>query len=381
MDSVHVIHSIHSGGRGSRAETCATTKSKLDNILKELKDEYLATHKHPWIIGYSGGKDSTLVTHLAIEMVMGLASELRIRDIHIVSNDTLVESPPLMEHIDRNMGKICEFVTNQRLPIRTVKTKPEINQTFWVNLIGRGYASPNQNFRWCTDRMKIRPTSQYILKVTANTGKSILLLGVRTSESSARARTVRKFSNGGRLHPHGTLQGCQVFRPILNLDTEEVWQTLLQRKHSPWDESYRSLFTLYRNADGGECPTMTDSTEAAGCGTSSARFGCWTCTVVEKDRSLSGMIAAGIENLEPLLNFRDWLVSIRNDPNRRMVVRRNGQVNYKANGDVIPGPYTLRTRMEILEKLENAQKETGMKLVTNNEISNIKNIWYADILK
>ena len=208
---------------------------KIRRTLSELRDEYLAAHEHPWIVGFSGGKDSTLMAHFVFEMLLDLPPSDRHREIHIVSNDTLVESPVLMEHIDRNLSRIRAAAVNLGLPIKAEKTKPEPSQTFWVNLIGRGYPSPNQNFRWCTDRMKIQPTSNYIRNQVADSGTTILLLGVREQESSARAAVTRRYSNNGaRLNPHGKLRGCLVFRPILNFTTEEVWLTLLQRNHAPW---------------------------------------------------------------------------------------------------------------------------------------------------
>ena len=285
-------------------------RGKIRTTLAQMRDEYLAPHSHPWVVGFSGGKDSMLVTHFAFETLLNIAPSDRCREVHIVSNDTLVESPVLISHIDRNLAFIRDAAVNLGLPIKAVKTKPEPSQTFWVNLIGRGYPSPNQNFRWCTDRMKIQPTSGYIRKQAAETGTTILLLEVREQESSARAAITRRYSNGERLHPHGKLRGCLVFRPILDFTTEEVWLTLLQRKHAPWGEKYRDLVTLYRNAEGGECPTITDKSEAPACGTSSARFGCWTCTVVDKDRSLTGMIEVGFENLEPLADFHNWFLDL-----------------------------------------------------------------------
>lgn len=346
-----------------------------------MRDEYLSEHAHPWIVGFSGGKDSTLVTQLVFETLLDLAPSDYRREVHIVSNDTQVESPLLISHIDRNIERIRDAGTNLGLPIFATKTKPQISQSFWVNLIGRGYPSPNQKFRWCTDRLKIQPTTDYIRQKTKQTGKSILLLGVREQESAARTALVRRYSNGTRLHAHSTLKGCMVFRPILSFTTEEVWLTLLQRRRASWGEQFRDLVTLYRNAEGGECPTMTDKSESAGCGTSSARFGCWTCTVVEKDKSLSGMIEAGFENLEPLMEFRDWLRHIRNDPKRRMSVPRNGRARLKADGSLIPGPFTLATRNEILTKLRKVEKSVKRMLISEDEVGIIKQIWVEDAIR
>ena len=129
--------------------------------------------------------------------------------------------------------------------------------------------------------MKILPTSRYIRNQASLAGEVILLLGVRRSESATRAGVVARYDNGARLNPHNDLAGCFVFRPIVDLDTDEVWE-FLAANAPPWGGSHRRLIQLYRDAGGGECPVITSRDDAPSCGTTSSRFGCWTCTVVEK---------------------------------------------------------------------------------------------------
>ena len=64
----------------------------LDAIRKEIAEEYAQPHERPWIVGFSGGKDSTLVAHLVIEHLLSIPRSDRTRAVHIVANDTLVES-------------------------------------------------------------------------------------------------------------------------------------------------------------------------------------------------------------------------------------------------------------------------------------------------
>ena len=297
--------------------------------------------------------------------------------MHIVANDTLVESPPVVRHIADSLHEIEHAALALNLPIVTRITRPELDQSFWVNLIGRGYPSPNRSFRWCTDRMKIQPTSRYIKKRVAETEHVVLLLGVRRSESSARSASVKRYDNGKRLHPHNDLAGCMVFRPIVELETDDVWE-FLALNDPPWGGSHRKLIGLYRDAGGGECPVVTSLDDAPSCGTASARFGCWTCTVVEKDRSLAGFVESGHEEFTPLMDFRDWLAGIRNDPERRQVRRRNGRVTFK--GDLlIPGPFTVQTRMEIFDRLRALEAETGQRLIDDEEVALIRAIWSADL--
>jgi DNA sulfur modification protein DndC len=225
--------------------------------------------------------------------------------------------------------------------------------------------------------MKIQPTSHYIRSQAASNGQVILLLGVRREESATRAVSVNRYSNGERLNAHNDLAGCLVYRPVVEFTTEEVWQTLLQRR-PPWGSSHRDLVTLYRNGQGGECPLVLDKSDAPSCGTSSSRFGCWTCTVVVKDRSMEGFIEAGHAHLEPLMDLRDWLAEIRQDPHRRMAHRRTGRIMHLADGSLIPGPFTLAARREVLDRLLATQAQVSEVLITEAEIVEIERIWAED---
>jgi DNA sulfur modification protein DndC len=348
------------------------------HIRAELLDEYRQPHPYPWIIGYSGGKDSTLVAHLVFEMLMALPPSERKRQVHIVANDTLVESPLVVQHIIDSITEIANAALAFGLPVVTKITRPAPDQSFWVNLIGRGYPSPNRSFRWCTDRMKILPTSRYIKSLADTAGQVILLLGVRRSESATRAASVGRYDNGERLNKHNDLQGCMVFRPIVELDTDDVWE-FLALNEPPWGGSHLKLIGLYREASGGECPVVTSKEDAPSCGTTSSRFGCWTCTVVEKDRSLEGFVESGYAEFSPLLDFRDWLASIRNDKARRQARRRDGRITITDGGVFVPGPFTLQTRSEIFERLRGLEKETGQALISEEEIGLIHEIWAEEL--
>jgi DNA sulfur modification protein DndC len=351
----------------------------VQSIRRDIAAEYAEPHNFPWIIGFSGGKDSTLVTHLVFEHLLSLPASARTRPVYVVSNDTLVESPLVIAHVRTVMDEIEAAAGAFALPIKVQITQPDDDQTFWVSLIGRGYPSPNRSFRWCTDRMKIQPTSRFIRKHVDSFGKVILLLGVRRDESSTRAGSVARYDNGERLNRHNDLVGCMVFRPIVEMLTEDVWEFL--GEHSPpWGGSHRALILLYRNAAGGECPVVTQKSDVPSCGTNSSRFGCWTCTVVEKDRSLAGFVEAGFQEFTPLLDFRDWLAGIRNDPARRMARRRDGRITIMPNNTYVPGPYTMDTRAEILDRLLKMQAVVKRQLIAPSEILRIKEIWAADAL-
>lgn len=357
----------------------ATTDGVFGRIRQEIRAEYAEPHQKPWIVGFSGGKDSTLVAHLVIEHLLALPRSERTRRVHIVANDTLVESPLVAGHVRQGLAEIERAARAFDLPVVVATTAPDINHTFWVNLIGRGYPAPNRIFRWCTDRMKIKPTSRYIRNQANISGEVILLLGVRRKESATRARIVARYDNGQRLNRHNDLDRCLIFRPIVELGADEVWE-FLAGNAPPWGGSHRRLIKLYRDAGGGECPVVMSREDAPSCGTTSSRFGCWTCTVVSKDKSLAGFVEAGFDQFAPLLEFRDWLVEIRNDPDRRMARRRNGRIRFTKEGVFIPGPFKMSTRREILDRLTKLQDGFTLRLIREDEIERIRELWVEDVI-
>jgi DNA sulfur modification protein DndC len=358
-----------------------STEEKWRQIIQLVKDEYLSeAQAYPWIVGFSGGKDSTLVAHAVFQALEEIPPSMRKREIHVVSNDTMVESPLVLAHLDRSTADIGAGAEALGLPITIVRTKPDPDKTFWVLLIGKGYPSPNQQMRWCTDRLKIQPTSTYIKDNIARFESAIVVLGVRKAESITRAKRIERYKDieNTNLTPHNTLVGAFIFRPIVDLTTDEVWE-ILGSNPAPWGGTHRDLFQLYRDAEGGECPVVLSKDEAPGCGTNNSRFGCWTCTVVEKDKSLQGFIDSGKDIYKPLVEFRNWLVSIRNDPSYRSAIRRNGRLTFDVTGKHIPGPFTIQARKEILQRLQETEQSFGGTLITAEEVELIHRIWAVEL--
>ena len=302
--------------------------SLIKDAKEEIKNVYLNDDR-PWVVGYSGGKDSTAVIQLVYESLKELPSDKLAKKIYVISSDTLVETPLIIQSINTTLRRIEEKAVEDNLPIETHKVKPMVEQSFWTNIIGKGYPSPNQQFRWCTDRMKIDPANQFIMDKVNAFGEVIMLLGVREKESATRASVIRSHSTEGKLlMRHSTLSNAYVYAPIKKFSVDDVWNYLLNNE-SPWGDDNHELYRLYSDSNSGECPLVVDKTikETAGsCGNS--RFGCWVCTVVNEDKALTGFIKNGHDWMKPLLNFRNWLSSIRDDRSMRMKYRMNGQVYY-----------------------------------------------------
>ncbi len=346
--------------------------ARLKSIRHEIRAQYLeADGSRPWIIGFSGGKDSTLLLHLVVDTLLAIAPDQRTRPVYLVCNDTLVESPVFHGFVGKMIARIEENIGALNVPVQVVRTHPLPEESFWVNLLGRGYPAPNRTFRWCTDRMKIRPTSRFIREQVSSGGGAVLLLGVRRDESATRSGSITRNSANsiGRLTPHSDHKGVWIFSPIQDLTTQEVWLTLISAR-PPWGGNYDDVRTLYKNTLGGECPFVVSNDDAPSCGSNSARFGCWTCTVVEKDNSLESLITMGHEELIPLADFRKRLKTVSETPGYRSKTRRNGQPGL--------GPLTYEARAMLLEELLAIREETGMPLISDHEVRLIREQWKRD---
>jgi len=368
------------------ARTSVLDGDGLGDRYREIQQVYLSDNR-PWVVGYSGGKDSTCALQMVWKALLALPAEQRQKPIYVISSDTLVETPVIVRYIDVTLERIEKAAAEQGLPIKTEKVMPTVDRSFWVNMIGRGYPAPSRRFRWCTERLKIEPANDFIKSKVADFGEVVMILGVRSSESATRAQ-VMSFHRikGSPLSRHSSLLNAFVYGPIEALTTDDVWTYLLQNP-SPWGNDNRDLVAMYRNAQAGECPLVVDTTTPS-CGNS--RFGCWVCTVVERDRSMEAMIDSGEDWLEPLLEFRDLLAETQAPDKKKLYRdfrRRSGQVAFiKGTDTPVPGPYTLDFCKTLLRRLLETQIRVQREappgdetlLVHDAELHEIRRIWRAE---
>jgi DNA sulfur modification protein DndC len=367
----------------------------IEQLKAEIKELYTADGT-PWIIGYSGGKDSTATLQLIWLALLEVPEEQRTKRVHVISTDTLVENPIVASWVTHSLRQMEAAATGQCVPISPHRLTPRIEDSFWVNLIGKGYPAPRHKFRWCTERLKIKPSNTFIQGVVQNSGEAILVLGTRKAESAARARTMARHAQGrtrDRLSPNASLPGTLVYSPIEAWTNDDVWLFLMQVAN-PWGYNNKDLLGMYAGASAdGECPLVVD-TSTPSCGDS--RFGCWVCTLVEKDKSMTAMIQNDAEKewMLPLLELRNAL-DFRNgsadaetggDRHLRDFRRMNGTVQL-FHGRPIPGPYTQDAREGWLTKLLEAQEwirehgpheVRGIELITHPELQEIRRIWVVE---
>ena len=92
-------------------------KEELGRALSEIKELYLEKNNIPWIIGYSGGKDSTAVLQLVWMALADLPKDQRKRTVHVISTDTLVENPVVAAWVDNSLSVMEDCARREDLPI------------------------------------------------------------------------------------------------------------------------------------------------------------------------------------------------------------------------------------------------------------------------
>lgn len=363
----------------------------LATAVEEAAELYLSDQV-PWVVGYSGGKDSTAVLEIVWLALQKIGADRAKKPVHVISTDTLVENPIVAAWVGNSLERMRERAEAEGLPISSYRLTPKIENSFWVNLIGRGYPAPRHKFRWCTERLKIDPAHTFISATVDRYGEVILVLGTRKAESAARAQSMTRHEKHrirDRLSPNASLPNSSIYTPIEDWTNDDVWLFLIDQPN-PWGGDNMELFQMYRGASpDGECPLVVD-TDTPSCGDS--RFGCWVCTLVEKDKSMQAMIHNDEEKswMAPLLAIRNE-IDFRNMPeggdrHLRDFRRMNGKIQM-FHDRTIPGPYTRKTRERLLDKIlrtERLIRRTGptivheMNLIQIEELEEIRRIWIME---
>lgn len=365
-------------------------EDEIREIIERTQKLYLED-QIPWVIGYSGGKDSTAIVQLVWTAISELPDEKQHKPVHIISTDTLVENPVVALWVEQSLIAMQQAIDKSGLPFHPHRLTPAVQDRFWVNLIGRGYPTPRPKFRWCTSRLKISPSTRFITDLVQQYNEAILVLGTRKKESTVRASNMEKKETDKRntrkhltINTDPSMDRVWVYTPISEWSNDDVWEYLVSNPN-PWGYDNSNLLGMYRGATkDNECPLVVDSSTPS-CGDS--RFGCYVCTMVDQDKSMAAMIQNDDEKqwMKPLLDFRNkWLST--NDREHRDFRRMNGSLTvYKDR--LVHGPYKQEFRQNLLQQIlitqeaisEMAPPEIkGFILLTIEDLEEIRRIWVIE---
>ncbi|MFT3821695.1 MAG: DNA phosphorothioation system sulfurtransferase DndC [Rubrivivax sp.] len=356
------------------------------DIIREIQELFLSDSL-PWIVGYSGGKDSTASLQLIWTALSKLPPDRRrFKKVYVISTDTLVENPVISLWVTLSLQLMSMAASKQGLNIEARQLTPELENRFWVNLVGKGYPAPRPMFRWCTDRLKISASTKFIQNLSEANGEAILVLGQRRGESQARDKVIENYKSSTRerlsRNKDPKLSRVWVYLPIETWTSDDVWEYLIETPN-PWGNSNQELFDLYRGATpDAECPIVVDKSTPS-CGDS--RFGCYVCTMVSQDKSMQAMIHNDEAKawMQPIMDFRDRYLAVK-DHEFREFKRIGGHITWK-HGKLVPGPYTQERRAELLTELLKTQElvrthpgNASLELIKLDELEEIRRIWVEE---
>lgn len=362
--------------------------TKPEEIIAEIQALYLSDGV-PWIVGYSGGKDSTASLQLIWNALSQLPLDKREKPVHVISTDTLVENPVIAAWVELSLLRIELSARQQGLPFTSHRLTPSLENRFWVNLIGKGYPAPRPKFRWCTDRLKISASTNFIQELSESKGEAILVLGQRRGESQRRDKTMDQYKGSTRdrlsKNRDPRLSRVWVYLPIETWSSDDVWEYLITQPN-PWGIENHDLFDIYRGATpDAECPVVVD-TSTPSCGDS--RFGCYVCTMVSQDKSMQAMVQNDEQKrwMQPILDFRNMHLAGEDRAVRDFRRLNNRLTVFK--GELVHGPYKQEHRAKLLRELlrtqltiQEAGRQAGgarIELISVDEMDEIRRIWIEE---
>ena len=304
-----------------------TFREKLEKSLDILEQLYAKNKK--WIVTYSGGKDSTALVVLSLYM----KEKYPDIELNVTYSDTQMEIPGMAIVARKFLDSLKEKYQSNV----TIVT-PEIDDTYWVRMIGRGYPPPGPRFRWCTPKIKIKPSRKL------HNDQGLFITGLRMGESQQRDIRLKSSCLNGGANECGSdvwvnQKGIDVAAPIIHWDATDVWYFLMQPAVKVVPE-VQYVVDLYGNT--------------------SMRFGCWMCTVVMKDRTMMAL-AKTDTTIKKLLDFREWIQEEKLKPENRYI-RKDGR----------KGRLAIGFRKTILKELLALQEDLNLTLITHSEVTAIK---------
>ncbi|MGP9768245.1 phosphoadenosine phosphosulfate reductase domain-containing protein [Halomonas sp. AOP13-D3-9] len=341
------------------------------------------------VIAYSGGKDSTVVTSIALAALAELAQEGRLpADIeHLaVSSNTGIKNPVIERHVGRHLQAMRAFVAEAGVPLKAKWAMPSLAESWQVSVLGgrRQMAWPSEGqSQYCSVDWKIKPIDtlkRQHAKSLPKGVRQITLLGSRFEESARRAANMEDQGASTEVVEH---QGRLLTYPIASWTTSDVWDFILFSqpfgKGGPfpsYTDSLADVLEVYNSANG-ECSIVGDSGKRTPCG---ARTGCWACPYAGRsDESLSNMAKDNPE-MGPLLALRQYIVSLRHDASARNFVgtdiKDSGAINISAAG------YSGRVLLDLLracltidaEEMERSD-QPAFQIITPQELVAIEWSW------
>lgn len=312
------------------------------NKARDIIERNYLEDDRPWLIGYSGGKDSSLLLQLVCEVFLKHKKNKRITVSFL---DTRLEK-------DSKLATIKESFTKfEQIGLITSITRCSPDHSFWSTVCGRGYPMPSMRLRYCTKDLKQVPGDKELKQIAVKFGggRALKIIGMRKQEGSLRKKRLEERGapeNKTVLAKRLTLEALY---PIANVTTDELWQYLKDIGAFAWGEPTCELEERY----------------SAG---RESRDGCWICPFLYKEEDMNKRCN------EEQRRIREFCYRYNGDISKRNLCTTDKQRERLSRG-LTAGRFTLEARKEIFDFIMNIQKDTGQVYITPEEEEYIKQCW------
>lgn len=361
---------------GSLEEPYARARRRIKSVLSD---------GHPAILAYSGGKDSSTLVSIALDVARELISEMDIcPPIVLVSANTGVEQPELVGLVTSEIRKMKTYAKRHGIPLSCHISHPELSDTFGVRVIGgRGLPSFPDTRGDCSVMWKIKPNERTVRQVFKALGQQkiwaepVIFTGVREQESLARDQRIAargEKAEGLWSSQEGNLHAS----PILDFDSSDVWEHIGLCNAGERDSfsDFSDVMRIYASSGGDNCVIVADLKSAGNSKPCGTRTGCFMCTRVGEDRSMQNMIASDSQrygHLKPLTALRDFVSRTQYDWSRRHFVGRT--INADGFITIQADVYSPPMLEELLRYALGAQALSGVEIIPLEQLIGIDARW------
>lgn len=350
---------------------------------RRIKEVMLAGH--PCVLAFSSGKDSTVLVSIALNAARSIIEMgFECPPVVVLHGNTLVEQPEIVELAEAEIRKMQAYAKLHGIPLETRISSPSVTLSFAARVIGgRGLPSFPDSRADCSTDWKVSVNLKAQKEVFAkleNMGRwkpPVVMTGVRNDESVARDHRIAKrgeVSEGMWKNELGALR----LSPILDFTVDDIWEYIglsnagVIQTYSDFTETMR----IYADSGGSSCVIVADmkgATHSKPCGT---RTGCWVCTRVAEDKSMSQMIESDpirYGYLEPLAGLRNFLSRTQYDWTLRSFVGRSIDAEgYITIGADVYSPQMLK---RLLRYTLSAQVVSGVQIISTQQLIAIDARW------
>lgn len=360
-----------------------TNEEPEARAMRRVKSVLLAGH--PAVVAFSSGKDSStlagIVLNAAREVVAGGA---QCPPIVVLHGNTGVEQPEIVDLAKGEIDKMIAYAKKHGIPLRTRISEPTLNASFPVRVIGgRGLPSFPDSRADCSTDWKVAVNMRAQKEVFAELadvgawGRPVVMTGVRIDESVARDQRIAKRGEVAEGIWENEL-GALRLSPILDFTADDVWEFIGLANAGVIEaySDYAEVMRIYRDGGGSSCVVVADMKSAAHSKPCGTRTGCWACTRVGEDKSMTQMIESDPKRygyLEPLASLRNFISRTQHDWSRRTYVGRTiDDEGYITIGADTYSPEMLKA---LLRYTLSAQVVSGVQIISVPQLIAIDARW------